>query len=120
MAAINAAYELARDAPLRHHPISRGSDPDLRFTQTHTDEALQQARAHRRVEHVITVVGYAAMYAILIFVMIPVLHAAGLPYAASVLIAIACAAGAMAVRRSIDPLLAVDGIAALLRVFSAR
>jgi hypothetical protein len=120
MAAINCAYELVRDAPLRHHPISRGSDPDAVFTQADTDAALHHARGAHRVDVAVTAVACAAMYVVLIFVLVPVLHLAGLPYAAAVMVALLCAAGAMAARRSIDPLTAVDGVAVLLRVLLTR
>jgi preprotein translocase subunit Sec63 len=120
MAAINQAYELVRDAPLRHHPISRASDPDYRFTQAHTDEALRRARGARQVDLAVTAIAHVAMYAILIFVLVPVLHAAGVPYGAAVVVALLCAAGVMTARRSIDPLMAADGIAALVRVLLTR
>jgi preprotein translocase subunit Sec63 len=120
MAAINHAYELVRDAPLRHHPISRASDPDYQFTQAHTDEALRRARGARQVDLVVTATAHVAMYAILIFVLVPVLHAAGVPYGAAVVVALLCAAGVMTARRSIDPLMAANGIAALVRVLLTR
>jgi curved DNA-binding protein CbpA len=120
MAAINDAYDLVRDAPLRHHPVSRGSDPDFRFTQAHTDEAFRRARAARRVELVVTAAARVAMYAILIVVLVPLLHAAGLPYTAAVVVALLCAAGVKTARRSIDPSMAANGIAALLRGLLTR
>jgi hypothetical protein len=115
MAAINAAYQLARHAPLRHHPIARGSDPDLVFTQSHTDEALRRARGVQRVEHVIRVVAWVALGAFLSFGMVPLLGAAGLSFAASLLVAMACAAAAMAVSRLVNPLTVLDVFPALVR-----
>jgi hypothetical protein len=120
MAAINHAYDLVRDAPLRHHPISRASDPDYQFTQAHTDEALRRARGARRVDLAVTAIAHVAMYAILIFVLVPVLHAAGLPYAAAIVVALLCAAGVTTARRSIDPMMAANGIAAMVRVLLTR
>jgi preprotein translocase subunit Sec63 len=120
MAEINRAYALIRDAPLRHHPINRGSDPDYQFTQADTDNALHRARAARRVDAVINTVVYAATLAGLLFVLVPLLHVAGLPYAAAVVVALGCAAWAMVEGRSIDPLTAIDGVTALLRVLLTR
>jgi hypothetical protein len=116
MAAINAAYQLARHAPLRHHPIARGSDPDLVFTQDQTDEALRRARGAQRVERVMTAVACVVVGAFLCFCLMPVLGAAGLPFGVSLLIALGCAAIAIAVRRSLDPFAAMHGFAALVRV----
>lgn len=40
MAAINNAYGLIRDAPLRHHPVSSPSDPAPPPTDTELDDAI--------------------------------------------------------------------------------
>ena len=116
MAAINAAYQLARHAPLRHHPIAGGSDPDLVFTQSHTDEALRRARGVQRVELVMKAVAWVSFGAFLSFGMLPLLGAAGLSFPAALLIAMACAAAAMAVSRFVNPLTVLDGFPALVRV----
>ncbi|HMC76498.1 MAG TPA: J domain-containing protein [Vicinamibacterales bacterium] len=120
MAAINRARALVHDAPLRHHPITRGSDPDALFTQADTDEALRRARGAHRVDVAVTTVAYVAMHVILMVVLVPVLHLAGASYAAAFGIALLIAAAAFAARRSIDPVTAVDGVAAFLRVVLTR
>ena len=45
MTAINAAYQLARDAPLRYHRVSTAARPDEPWTDTEWDAAIR--RAHR-------------------------------------------------------------------------
>ena len=44
MAAINAAYRLIRDAPLRHHRISTGARADDPWTVDELDAAMHRAR----------------------------------------------------------------------------
>jgi preprotein translocase subunit Sec63 len=47
MRALNKAYELVRDAPLSHHRVSTGSDPDRPWDKSELDEALPLARLDR-------------------------------------------------------------------------
>lgn len=47
MAAINDAYRLIREAPLRHHPVSARTDPDAVWADTDLDHAVRRARAER-------------------------------------------------------------------------
>ena len=47
MAAINDEYRLIKDAPLRHHPVSSRSDPDLTWADADLDDAVRRARAER-------------------------------------------------------------------------
>lgn len=49
MRALNRAYELARDAPLSHHRVSTGSDPDRPWDESELDEALRLARLDRAI-----------------------------------------------------------------------
>jgi hypothetical protein len=44
MAAVNAAYQLIREAPLRHHRISTGAQPDDPWTDDDLDAALRRSR----------------------------------------------------------------------------
>ena len=53
MAAINAAYELVRDAPLRHHRVSTGSRPDEPWSDEELDRAVRRAKTDRAVSNVI-------------------------------------------------------------------
>jgi hypothetical protein len=47
MAALNDAYHLIKEAPLRFHPASRRSDPDVAWSDAELDDALRQARRER-------------------------------------------------------------------------
>jgi len=120
MAAINAAYELIHDAPRRHHPISRGSDHHRTFTDADVREAQRLARAHQRREQIVTAVTIAGLCILVSLVALPTLHRAGVGYAASAAVIIALAAWAYAVRRSVDPFVALNGLAALLRLLFVR
>ncbi len=55
MAAINDAYRVARDAPLRYHRVSQAADPDTAWSDTELDEAVRRAAAVRKVDLTITV-----------------------------------------------------------------
>jgi curved DNA-binding protein CbpA len=71
MGMINAAYELIREAPIRHHPISWRSDVDYVFTQSQVDEAVRIARLHRRVREVATAAAIATMCVIVGLAFLP-------------------------------------------------
>ena len=47
MAALNAAYDVIRDAPLRYHRVSTGARPDDPWTDDELHAALRRARADR-------------------------------------------------------------------------
>jgi hypothetical protein len=59
MAAINEAYQLARDAPLRYHRVSKAADPDTAWTDSELDEAIRRAKAVRMVDHTMTIALFA-------------------------------------------------------------
>jgi hypothetical protein len=54
MTAINAAYQLAKDAPLRHHRVSTRSQPDVPWSDAELDEAMRRAQTDRVVANVMT------------------------------------------------------------------
>jgi hypothetical protein len=54
MTAINAAFELAKDAPLRHHRVSTRSQPDVPWDDAELDEAIRRARNDRVVANVMS------------------------------------------------------------------
>ena len=54
MTAINAAYQLAKDAPLRHHRVSTRSQPDVPWSDAELDEAIRRARNDRFVANAMT------------------------------------------------------------------
>jgi preprotein translocase subunit Sec63 len=56
MAEINAAYQLAREAPLRFHRVSTGARPDEPWTEEELDEAVRRARNENLVASVFTYV----------------------------------------------------------------
>ena len=120
MARINAAYSLIRVAPLRHHPISGGPDRAITFTQAHVDEAFRRSRDGQYIDRIVTAAAVVVLYAILIVTAVPVLHRSGLSYGTCLLIVTACAGCALAARRFVDFLPALDGLAAIVRLFSAR
>src|SRR5262245_62888784 len=49
MAAINDAYGLGREAPLRYHRVSQASDPTTPWTDTELDDAIRDARMNQKV-----------------------------------------------------------------------
>jgi len=105
---------------VRHHPISRGSDHHRTSTDADLLEALRQARARQRREQIMTAVAIAGLCILVSLVALPILHRAGVGYAASAVVIIALATWAYAVRRSVDPFVALNGLAALLRLLFVR
>jgi preprotein translocase subunit Sec63 len=65
MAAVNAAYQLVRDAPLRHHRVSTGARPDDPWTDSELDAAIRRARHDRAFSHVVSAI------AVLIYLFLP-------------------------------------------------
>lgn len=59
MTAINEAYQVVRDAPLRHHRVSTGARPDDPWTDAELDSALRTARHDRVLANVITAITVA-------------------------------------------------------------
>ena len=55
MAAVNAAYELVKNGPLRHHRVSTGSRPDDPWRDDELDAAVSRARRDALVDRVIAV-----------------------------------------------------------------
>ena len=51
---LNAAYDLIREAPLRHHRISRGAGSDGAWTDAELDEAIRRGHAARRAQEVLS------------------------------------------------------------------
>jgi curved DNA-binding protein CbpA len=45
MAALNTAYQLIRDSPLRHHRISTGARPEEPWTDEELDAAVRRSRS---------------------------------------------------------------------------
>lgn len=103
-AAFDAAYALIQDAPLQHHPISRGSDSDRTFTDADLDEAVRQARKHRQLQRAGTAaVVFAGCCVLASLVTIPMLGRAGIGSVASASIIVAFAVGLFLLRRTRSP-----------------
>jgi len=68
MAAINGAYALVREAPLRHHRVSRAASPDTAWTDDELEQAIQRARLDRKVD-----IGISVALAFVAVVLVPFL-----------------------------------------------
>jgi DnaJ-domain-containing protein 1 len=117
MAALNRAYALVRDAPLRYHSISQGTDTVLDDSQASIDALINRARTQRRHQEIALLIGFAAVATL---VLAPPLHALGVGTGASVVIAVGVAAVVFVMRRSNDLSLATDALLALVRLFSSH
>lgn len=119
--AIDSAYALIQDAPLQHHPISRGSDSGRTFTDADLEEALRQARKHQQLQRVGTAaVAFAACCLLASLVTIPMLGRAGVGSVASASIIVAFAVGLFLLRWTRSPVpwqQMEDVLAGVLRLF---
>ena len=119
MAAINDAYALVRDAPLRHHPVSRGSDRDVTWDDAELDDAISRARAGRLV---LDLTGALLCGVFGVLIALPVastLMVLGLPGYAGYAVAIPLAfgiAGVLCGRRFLAYWYAIDLFLAILRL----
>jgi preprotein translocase subunit Sec63 len=71
MAAINGAYQLIRDAPLRHHRVSTGARPDDPWTDAELDAAIRRARQDRSVATAINVVTMLVLFFVPMLLLVP-------------------------------------------------
>ncbi len=98
MVVINAAYQLVRDAPLRHHRVSTGSNPDVPWDDTELDEAFRRARYERVFSNVASIAGVLIFAFFVPWLVSGLVRAAGLPLLSLYLgTAIFCVAGIVAV-----------------------
>jgi hypothetical protein len=74
MAALNDAYHLIKEAPLRFHPASRRSDPDVAWSDAELDSALRRARRERVT---IDILGVAVGGALGVFLSLAIVHTLG-------------------------------------------
>jgi hypothetical protein len=79
MAVINAAYQLVRDAPLRHHRVSTRSNPDEPWSDAELDEALRVARNERVFSTVLSVVGVITFSLVVPWLVVSIANQAGMP-----------------------------------------
>ena len=69
MAEINDAYRLIREAPLRHHRVSKGSDPTTPWTDNELDDAIRRARMNQQVDRWMTMtIALIAIFVVPFFV----------------------------------------------------
>jgi len=68
LAKINDAYALVRDAPLRFHRVSRGSNPEMPWEDAEMSDALNRAQMSRKVD-----VAIAAALVIVMVIVTPIL-----------------------------------------------
>ena len=63
MTQVNAAYQLIREAPLRHHRVSTRAQPDVPWAEAELDAAIQRARHERMFTNLASV----ALFLVLMF-----------------------------------------------------
>lgn len=115
---LNVAYALIRDAPLRHHPISRGTEPVVDDSADAIDASLRRARVERRYRDIAAAVAFTVMAAIGTLILSQALRTGG--FGAGAAVAVFLVFAVVICRRSIDPLMAADALQALLRVIVTR
>jgi hypothetical protein len=120
MALLNRAYDLIQDAPLRHHPISRGSEPVFDDSDASVATAVRRARSGRVYRHLAAAVGFAVMATVAFAIVVGLFQAMGIGQRTAVLLAMLFVACAFPLRRTFDPLRAADGLVTLLRFLGAR
>jgi DnaJ-like protein len=118
MIQLNAAYELIRDAPLRHHRISNSTGVDEPWTDAELEEAIRRGHAARRVEEFMAGATFAVLGAPVALLLIPHLHGpiAGSPGYILVAIVFCGALGAVMGRRSLGLWYVLDQVLVLLRL----
>jgi DnaJ-like protein len=118
MIQLNAAYELIRDAPLRHHRISKATGADEPWTDAELEEAIRRGHAARRVEEIMSGVVFAGLGVLSGLMVIPRLRGpmAGFPGYTVVVIVLFGVLGAVMGRRSFRLMYVLDQVVLLLRL----
>ena len=118
MIQLNAAYELIRDAPLRHHRISEATGADEPWTDAELEEAIRRGHAARRLEEIMSGVVFGGLGALAGLLVIPRLHGpiAARPGYIVAVIVLSGALGVMTGRRSLRLVYLLDHIVLLLRL----
>jgi hypothetical protein len=114
MAAINAAYQLVRDAPLRHHRVSTGARPYDPWTDAELDAAIRRARHDRTLATIINVVTMLMLFFVPLALLGPGLMSSPLE---AILIAFVCVALAILISRGAISLQLWETLQ-LFRIFS--
>ena len=99
MTLLDRACDDIQDAPLRFHPISRGSETVFDDSRGSVEESLRRARGRRLYRQVAAGFVVAAMTGLALASIVVVLQGIGVSQQASVLLAIALVGGAFALRR---------------------
>jgi hypothetical protein len=118
MIQLNAAYELIRDAPLRHHRISKATGADEPWTDAELEEAIRRGHAARRVEEVMAGVVFAMLGAFTALMVMPALRGpvAAFPGYTFAVIVLAGAVGLVMGQRSARLWYVLDQVILLLRL----
>jgi DnaJ domain len=118
MIQLNAASELIRDAPLRHHRISKATGADEPWTDYELEEAIRRGHAARRIEEIMAGVVFAMFGALAGLLVIPALHGpiAGSPGYIFAVIVLSGVLGAVIGRRSLGLWYVLDQVVLLLRL----
>lgn len=116
---LNGACALIRDAPLRYHPISRGTEAVVDDSAESIDASLRRARVERRYRHTAAALAFGVMAAIGTLILIQALQVGGFGFGAAVAVFVIFAL-VIGFTRSIDPLVASDALQAVLRVIATR
>jgi curved DNA-binding protein CbpA len=119
MTHLNAAYALIRDAPLRYHPISRGTETVIDDSVDAIGASLRRARVERRYRDIAAAVAFTVMAAIGTLILSQALKTGGFGAGAAVAVFLTFAV-VICVRRPIDPLMAADALQAVLRLIATR
>jgi len=117
MIELNAAHDLIRDAPLRHHRISQGGDPEGPWTDRDLEDAIRRGHAARRIEEVMSGALYVAFGGFSALMLLGRLFSqAAHPTAFIALAMLLCTLGALMGRRSLRLRYVLDQIFFLLRL----
>lgn len=120
MAMLNGAYALVQDAPLRYHPISRGTETVFDDTDASVEESIRRARSGRIYRQVAAGLAFAVLAGLALASVLAMFQAMGMSRGASFVVATAFVAAAYTMRRSFDPLVVADTLRTVLRMISAR
>jgi curved DNA-binding protein CbpA len=118
MIQLNAAYDLIRDAPLRHHRISKATGADEPWTDAELEEAIRRGHAARRAEEIGSSVVFGALGALVALMLMTRLHGPMSNFAgySVAVIAVCGMLGALMGRRFLNLWYVLDQLFLLLRL----
>jgi curved DNA-binding protein CbpA len=118
MIQLNAASELIRDAPLRHHRISKATGADEPWTDAELEEAIRRGHAARRAEEILSSVMFAALAVLVALLAVTRLRLAfpGLEHYELAILVLSGVLGALMGRRVLGLWFALDYFVFVLRL----